>query len=98
MMIFRQIDAAAFFCHFESIILDRIRLFFKVQKYLWKHRTIDILAHLLPFMCSADERLKLPVSCFDVWSEESRTVSSLQKAVALMEFVANKRRNTRSSN
>jgi len=97
MMILHQIDAVTFFCHFASSIVDQMRVFFKLQKHAWKHRTIDILAHFLPFMCSADERLKLPVPYFDFWSEESRTVSSLQKAVALMEFVANKRRNTRET-
>ena len=96
MMILRQSDTVTFFCHFASFILDPVR-FFKAQTHLWKHRTIDILAHFLPFMCSADERHKLQVLCFDIWSEESRTVSPLQKAAVLMEFVANKRRNTRET-
>jgi len=96
-IILREVDAVTFYCHLSSFILDASRTIFKVRNHLWKYRTIDILAHFLPLVCSADERRKLQVPCFDIWSEESRTVSPLQKAVILMEFVAHKRRNTRET-
>ena len=93
MLILRQMDIVAFCYHLASFFLDPIKVNIKMQKL--KYRTIDILAHHVLFVCPADERRQLPIPYFVTWSEESRKVSPLQKAVILMEFVANKRRNTR---
>ena len=95
---FDGIDGCKNWCYLVSRFIEsfnedkRLKL---PENILWKTTLIDLAAPTLCSMIkkSADERRKLLRS--NIMSRDSCRVSPLQKAVTVMEILANKRRSTR---